>query len=136
MWVLCSRKPPQHREGQFLVPRAWLSPGFLSAAVGRRVAPVAYVHSRKRPDPRGAGLAAARRVALETRRVTTAVLTSYNHQSSSLTSNDLPNPKKRLSGPLSLCNYFQSAASPLPTQPIALPVGPLGEGGGSATQVQ
>lgn len=69
-----------------------------------------------------------------------AVLISCNHQSSSLTSNGLLNPKKRLSGPLSSCNYFQSAAegavplaSPLPTQPRALPVGPLGEGGGSAT---
>lgn len=74
-----------HREGQFLVPRAWLSPGLFSAAVGRRVAPVACVHSRKRPDPKGAGLPAARRVALEMEtRDSTGAVSFSNYQSSSL----------------------------------------------------
>lgn len=52
-------------EGQVLVLRARMSPGFLSAAVGRPAAPVACVHSRQGPDVKGVGLSAARGVALE-----------------------------------------------------------------------
>lgn len=64
-WILCSWKPPHTGEGQFLVLRAWMSPGFLSAAVGRPAAPVACVRSRQGLDAKGAGLSAARGVALE-----------------------------------------------------------------------
>lgn len=66
-WILCSWKPPTPHtgEGQVLVLRARMSPGFLSAAVGRPAAPVACVHSRQGPDVKGVGLSAARGVALE-----------------------------------------------------------------------
>lgn len=42
-----------------------MSPGFLSAAVGRPATPAACGHSRERQDPREVGTSAAGRVALE-----------------------------------------------------------------------
>lgn len=119
-----------HREGQFLVPRAWLSPGFLSAAVGRCVAPVACVHSRKRPDPKGAGLSAARRVALEIETGdSTGAVSLLNCQSSSLHSNALPNPRERLPGPLSLGHVTTERAVP---RLLLAPGGRRGGGGQGA----
>lgn len=119
LWIIlrscgpCVPGRSPHWEGPFLVSRAWLSPGFLSAAVGRRVAPVACVHSRKRPDPKGAGLSAARRVALETETGDSADAVSlFNSQSSSLHSNALPNPRERLPGPLSLGHVTTERAVP------------------------
>lgn len=130
LWIIlrscgpCVPRRSPHREGPFLVPRAWLSPGFLSAAVGSRVAPVACVHSRKRPDPKGAGLSAARRVALEIETGdSTGAGCLFNCQSSSLHSNALPNPRERLPGPLSLGHVTTEGSSPGFSSP-------LGEGGG------
>lgn len=113
-----------HWEGQFLVLRAWLSPGFLSAAVGRRFAPVACVHSRKRPDPKGAGLSAARRVALEIETGdSTGAVSLFNCQSSSLHSNALPNPRETTRPPLpGACNYREGSSPGFSS--------PLREGGG------
>lgn len=118
-----------HREGQFLVPRAWLSSGFLSAAVGRRVAPVACVHSRKQPDPKGAGLSAARRVALEIETGdSTGAVSLFNCQSSSLHGNALPNPRERLPGPLSLGHVTTERAVP-PASPRPWEKAGVGWGG-------
>lgn len=134
LWIIlrscgpCVPGRSPHREGLFLVPRAWLSPGFLSAAVGRRVAPVACVHSRKRPDPKGAGLSDARRVALEIETGdSTGAISLFNCQSSSLHSNALPNPRERLPGPLSLGHVTTERAVP-PASPR--PWEKAGRGGG------
>lgn len=45
--------------------RTEMSPGFLSAAVGRLAIPAACGHSRERQDPKEVGTSAAGRVALE-----------------------------------------------------------------------
>lgn len=58
-------KPAHTGEGQSLVLRAEMSPGSLSAAMGRQAVPAACRHPRKRRDPEGGGTSAARRDALD-----------------------------------------------------------------------
>lgn len=93
------------------------------------VAPVACVHSRKRPDPKGAGLSAARRVALEIETGdSTGAVSLFNCQSSSLHGNALPNPRERLPGPLSLGHVTTERAVP-PASPRPWEKAGVGWGG-------